>query len=209
MPKSTRGESPRPRRPRAAPARCGARRISASARASGLQHGTVLDREGRGDRHAIGARARGWPADGRTRWSLAGSAGAGQRPDGRAADRPGRPDSRSSAGSRNSIAQTRAETGLPGRPSTGVAPSRPEISGLPGRMAIFQKSSSKPCGAERALHQVVVADAGAAGGHQQVAGAGGGGGRGDGLACRPGRSAAPAGRRRRRAPGRPAHGRWS
>ncbi len=36
------------------------------------------------------------------------------------------------------------ETGLPGRPNTGTAPRRPKISGLPGRMAIFQKSSVMP-----------------------------------------------------------------
>ena len=66
------------------------------------------------------------------------------------------------------MAQTRLETGLPGRPSTGVGPMRPNISGLPGRMAIFQKSSVMPCCAERALDQIVIADRGAAGGDQKV-----------------------------------------
>ena len=50
------------------------------------------------------------------------------------------------AGCRNRIAQTSVETGLPGRPSKGVLPRRPKISGLPGRIAIFQKSSAKPFG---------------------------------------------------------------
>ena len=52
--------------------------------------------------------------------------------------------------------------GLPGRPSTRMAPSRPTISGLPGRMAIFQKSSAMPRRCQRRLHEVVVADRGAA-----------------------------------------------
>ena len=34
--------------------------------------------------------------------------------------------------------------GLPGRPSTRAAPRRPNISGLPGRMAIFQNASAMP-----------------------------------------------------------------
>src|SRR3954447_8737931 len=42
------------------------------------------------------------------------------------------------------MAQTAEETGLPGRPRTGVVPRRPKISGLPGRMAIFQKVSDRP-----------------------------------------------------------------
>ena len=50
------------------------------------------------------------------------------------------------AGRRNSIAQTSVETGLPGRPSSGMSRSRPKISGLPGRIAIFQKSSANPPG---------------------------------------------------------------
>ncbi len=40
--------------------------------------------------------------------------------------------------------QMREETGLPGRPSTRERPSRPNISGLPGRMAIFQNASVMP-----------------------------------------------------------------
>jgi len=57
---------------------------------------------------------------------------------------PGRPESFAIAGSRNRMAQTRADTGLPGRPSTGTAPSWPNSSGFPGRMAICQKSSVMP-----------------------------------------------------------------
>ena len=56
----------------------------------------------------------------------------------------GRPASRAISGFRNRFEQTRLATGLPGRPITRVAPSRPNISGLPGRMAIFQKSSCMP-----------------------------------------------------------------
>ena len=48
------------------------------------------------------------------------------------------------SGLRKSSAQTKVETGLPGRPSTRVGPSLPTISGFPGRMAIFQKSSVMP-----------------------------------------------------------------
>ncbi len=39
---------------------------------------------------------------------------------------------------------------MPGSPSTGVPATRPAISGLPGRIAIFQKSSSKPRSAKAA-----------------------------------------------------------
>ena len=46
-------------------------------------------------------------------------------------------------------------------------------SGLPGRMAIFQKSNSMPAVAERLLHEVVLADRGAAAGHQQIGARGG------------------------------------
>ena len=110
--------------------------------APGSQHGTVLGREGRRDRNRLPASGRASPAgDPARRRSRPGRPGQGA--DGRAAA-AGRPDRRRSAGSRNSTAQTSAETGLPGRPSTGVAPSRPQISGLPGRMAICQKSSAKP-----------------------------------------------------------------
>ena len=43
-----------------------------------------------------------------------------------------------------------------------MSPSRPTISGLPGRMAIFQKSSAMPVRRQRRLHEVVLADRGAA-----------------------------------------------
>src|SRR5258706_354067 len=46
----------------------------------------------------------------------------------------------------NRTAQTIAETGLPGRPMNGVSSRWPKISGLPGRIAMRQKSSAKPCG---------------------------------------------------------------
>ncbi len=42
--------------------------------------------------------------------------------------------------------QTIEETGLPGRPRSSIAPSRPCISGLPGRRATRQKPSSCPGG---------------------------------------------------------------
>ncbi len=48
------------------------------------------------------------------------------------------------AGPMNRMAQTSDDTGLPGRPSTGVPPIRPNISGLPGFMAMRQKSTSRP-----------------------------------------------------------------
>ena len=50
------------------------------------------------------------------------------------------------------------------------APSRPNISGLPGRMAIFQKSSAMPSSVERLLDEVVVADRGAAERDEDVGG---------------------------------------
>ena len=48
------------------------------------------------------------------------------------------------SGRRNRIAQTVDEVGLPGRPNTLMSPRRPWISGLPGRMAMRQKSSVMP-----------------------------------------------------------------
>ena len=61
------------------------------------------------------------------------------------------PASRAISGFRNRFEQTRLATGLPGRPITRVAPSRPNISGLPGRIAIFQKSSCMPLAVSTAL----------------------------------------------------------
>ncbi len=55
-----------------------------------------------------------------------------------------RPRNAASIGARNSSAHTTDDTGLPGRPSSGVRPSVPNIRGLPGRIAIFQKSSASP-----------------------------------------------------------------
>ena len=109
---------------------------------------------------------------------------------------PGRPERRASAGSRN---RTRRPAPRPGC-RAGRAPARrraaPNISGLPGRIAIFQKSSAKPRSPSAGLHQVVVADAGAAGGDQQV-GAGDRVGRGgDGGAVVARRSAGRSARRR-------------
>ena len=66
------------------------------------------------------------------------------------------------AGFRKSIAQTSVDTGLPGRPSSGVFPSLPKIRGLPGRIAIFQKSSSNSSRSKRFLNQIVFADGSAA-----------------------------------------------
>ena len=84
--------------------------------------------------------------------SRACSAGAGRWPPARgpappaaraAALRCGRA-ARQISGTRKMRAATRHETGLPGRPSTRWAPRRPNSIGLPGRMAIFQKSSAMP-----------------------------------------------------------------
>ena len=49
-----------------------------------------------------------------------------------------------------------------------MAPSRPCMSGLPGRMAMRQKPSSMPGRDERLLHEIVIADRGAAERHQHV-----------------------------------------
>ena len=49
-----------------------------------------------------------------------------------------------------------------------MAPSRPCISGLPGRMATRQKPSSQALAASAGLHEVVVADRGAAEREQQI-----------------------------------------
>ncbi len=62
----------------------------------------------------------------------------------RAAGRSLRPSSASMSGTRNTRPQIMAETGLPGSPSTRVAPSRPNSRGFPGRIATFQKSIDVP-----------------------------------------------------------------
>ena len=54
------------------------------------------------------------------------------------------------------------------QPSTCMAPSRPCIIGRPGRSATRQNDSVEPFGGERLLHQIVLADRGAAGGHQNI-----------------------------------------
>ena len=43
------------------------------------------------------------------------------------------------AGRRNISAEMSAETGLPDMPRTGISPIIPKMTGLPGRMATFQK----------------------------------------------------------------------
>ena len=60
------------------------------------------------------------------------------------------------------------EVGFPGRPSTRMPPSRPCISGLPGRIAMRQKPSSMPAATSAFLHEVVVADRRPAERHQHV-----------------------------------------
>ena len=67
------------------------------------------------------------------------------------------------------------------------------ISGLPGRMAIFQKSTASPRLPSADAHQVVVADAGAADGHQHVHAAAGVRGGGQRARGRPAPSAAAPG----------------
>ena len=66
------------------------------------------------------------------------------------------------------MAQTSAETGLPGRPSTGTAPSLPNSSGFPGRMAICQKSSFRPRAVRPSITRSWSPTRAAAGGHQHV-----------------------------------------
>ena len=64
--------------------------------------------------------------------------------------------------------QTSEETGLPGRPSTRACPRRPNINGLPGRMAIFQNASAMPRASSTGRDEVVIADRGAADGDDDV-----------------------------------------
>ena len=54
----------------------------------------------------------------------------------------------SSAGLTNSSKQTSVETGLPGSPNTSVSPRTPKVSGLPGRTATRQNTSSTPSSRE-------------------------------------------------------------
>ena len=49
-----------------------------------------------------------------------------------------------------------------------MAPSRPCISGRPGRIAIFQNDSSHAFGRERPVDEIIIADRSAAGRHQNI-----------------------------------------
>ena len=71
------------------------------------------------------------------------------------------------AGRANCSKATAAATGLPGKPSTGVSPSQPKASGLPGLMRTSQRSIAA-FRLQHLLDQVVVADGDAAGGEQEV-----------------------------------------
>ena len=64
--------------------------------------------------------------------------------------------------------QTNAETGLPGTPSTCMTPSRPCISGRPGRSASRQNDKLHAFGGERLLHKIVIADRRAAAGDENI-----------------------------------------
>ena len=167
------------------------------------QHRAVLHRERRGDERRRPARRSSGGAQ------IVGAAGRSPPrrrragPARSAAGRPAGPAGARAPASGTGAQQTSAETGLPGRPSTGAAPSGRTSAACPGRIAICQKSSVEALRLQRRLHQVVVADRGAAGGDQQVA-------------CRAGGDAAAAiasrvvaarwrarsARRPRRAPGR-------
>ena len=80
------------------------------------------------------------------------SAGAGRWPPAprrrgpgrRARRRPAARAGRGSAAPGTRACRPATRPGLPGRPSTRAWPRRPNISGLPGRMAIFQKPSAMP-----------------------------------------------------------------
>ena len=51
------------------------------------------------------------------------------------------PEALSRNGRTNKTKVTQAETGLPGMPRKAARPTRPNANGLPGLMAIFQRSS--------------------------------------------------------------------
>ena len=115
------------------------------------------------------------------------------------------PSMRRSMGTKNTRAQISDETGFPGRPSNRWLPSRPKSSGLPGRMAIFQKSSSSPSGLERGRDQIVFADRGAADRDEDIGGAAGAGERDDAFAARRWRCRAASPRRHGARSAPPAH----
>ena len=107
---------------------------------------------------AYSVRARRWPRAQRRCGPVSGCSVA----------RAACPSRARSRGTRKRRAQTSAETGLPGRPRMRVCLSRPNISGLPGRMAIFQNDSAIPRAVEHGRDQIVIADRGAADGDQHV-----------------------------------------
>ncbi len=78
------------------------------------------------------------------------------------------PPSRSIAGTTNSSNVTIVETGLPGKPNTGLPPHTPKTAGLPGRMATASNTNFAPNSAEDQLHQIVLPHRDAAGHDQQI-----------------------------------------
>ena len=72
------------------------------------------------------------------------------------------------AGRTNSSNVTMVLTGLPGRPIHGTPAASRSPTGAPGRIRIFQKRCSAPMASEHAPQIVVLADADAGRGHQQV-----------------------------------------
>ena len=131
----------------------------------GRQHRAVLTRRRRRHEAAVGAPGR----------SPGGNPGGGRWARARCRARPAPPAApdRGRAGRRSRRARTAPRTPRP-RPDcrAGRAAarswSRPNISGLPGRIAICQKSSSSPCAPSTRAHQIALADRGAAQRHHEV-----------------------------------------
>ena len=73
------------------------------------------------------------------------------------------------AGRTNNSKHTIVLTGLPGSPIHGTPPTVPNARGEPGRIRTFQKTRARPERVERRVDEVVLADAHAGGGHDQVA----------------------------------------
>ena len=151
--------------PSAAAGAKGARMMRAPGIGEHPQHGGVLDRERRRRHHV----ALGW-IDG-PHIVLPEVVGRHRRAQASRREHPVRPAGRQAAPAAVS-GTVASRRGLPpdcraGRGSA-CSPRRPNISGLPGRIAIFQKSSVTPCVGQHLMDEVVVAHRGAAERHDDI-----------------------------------------
>ena len=178
--KSPAGRLTRLQRPGAAGERDDRHRVpaGAAARAAGGSPGSRRRRAGASSTEsctsngvassdAVGGRARGGRADNPAAGRSAADRGRAARVSGGSA-LSGRPPAAPSPASGTTASRPASRPGCPAARSSACRDNCPNISGLPGRIAISQKSIASPSSLKHAAHQIVLADRDAAGRHQQI-----------------------------------------